>query len=426
MSVLTDIDKLLKSTMGLDAASIGRSNVERAMQQRIRACSLDDSQAYWKHLRSSDTELQELIEAVVVQETWFFRDREAFVAMARLLDVERLRSGSKREFRLLSLPCSTGEEPYSMAMALREVGFPSDLLKIDAVDISCLALKKAKKAVYRKNSFRGRDLSFRDRYFETGSTGFRLADALRRQVTFIYANVLDPEFLPGRDTYDIVFCRNLLIYFDRPTQDCVIQVLKRLLKANGFLFLGPAETGLGVAHNFVSANIPLAFAFQKGGPAVSGLQREKQAQGKRLTIKTRARPVVMPPVHAVPRKPLKAASVHQTKEVVAPLGEKDESGLKTARRLADQGHLAEAAKLCEDHLKTNGASVQAFYLLGLVRDAAGESNEASDFYRKALYLKPDHYETLIHLAYLKEKRGDSAGAKTLHNRARRAKEKSGQ
>jgi chemotaxis protein methyltransferase WspC len=93
--------------------------------------------------------------------------------------------------------------------------------------------------------------------------------------------------------------------------------------------------------------------------------------------------------------------------------------LALAELLADKGQLVEAAQICEISLREQGPSARAFHLLGLIRDCAGDQHQASEFYRKALYLEPDHYDVLIQLALLKDKSGDSAAAKVLKNRARR-------
>src|SRR6266566_4795763 len=267
--ILDEFEKLLKQTMGLDAASIGISAIERAVQTRLSACQLRDAQAYWDHLHASKTELQELIETVVVPETWFFRDREAFAAMTRLTYEEWLRTHVDGNLSLLSLPCSTGEEPYSMAMALLDAGFLASRFRIDAVDISTRVLAYAERAAYGKNSFRGNDLGFRDRHFQADGDGYRVSDAVRRQVRFQQGNLFDNHFLPGAEIYDYIFCRNVLIYFDRATQDRAIQVLTRLLTATGVLFVGPSETGLLLSHDYVSVKVPLAFGFRKAEKSVS-------------------------------------------------------------------------------------------------------------------------------------------------------------
>src|SRR6266403_1076010 len=101
--------------MGLDAESIGVACVERAVRERLAARGLEDVQVYWEQLVTLEQELQELIEAIVIPETWFFRDPEAFAALARAVREEWLSKHAEGTLRLLSLPCSTGEEPFSMA-----------------------------------------------------------------------------------------------------------------------------------------------------------------------------------------------------------------------------------------------------------------------------------------------------------------------
>src|SRR5438132_309336 len=127
---LSEIANLLRETMGLDSASVGSSVIERAVQARVAACAMQDLQAYWEHIRTSEAELQELVEAVVVPETWFFRDREAFAAMTRMAHGDWLPHHPSGTLRLLSLPCATGEEPYSIAMALLDTGFAAHRFRV--------------------------------------------------------------------------------------------------------------------------------------------------------------------------------------------------------------------------------------------------------------------------------------------------------
>src|SRR4051812_31401125 len=112
------IKTLLKESMGLDAGSIGTSAIERAVQERVKARHLDDPDTYWEHVKRSATELQELIETVVVAETWFFRDRGAFSALGNYVEQEWRPTHPDTMLRILSLPCASGEEPYSIVMTL--------------------------------------------------------------------------------------------------------------------------------------------------------------------------------------------------------------------------------------------------------------------------------------------------------------------
>src|SRR5882724_1281358 len=121
MATLAAFEALLNTSIGLDAASIGSTAIERAVHERQSALNLLDRGAYWDYVRTSLAERQALIDAVVVPETWFFRDRDAFSALGRIGHEHSLQSPD-RVLRLLSLPSSTGEEPYSMAMALLDAG----------------------------------------------------------------------------------------------------------------------------------------------------------------------------------------------------------------------------------------------------------------------------------------------------------------
>ncbi|MBI3900008.1 MAG: hypothetical protein HY308_17200 [Gammaproteobacteria bacterium] len=416
--ILGDVENILKQAMGLDTASIGISAVERAVQERLSAYKLSELTSYVELLRGSKTELQALIEAIVVSETWFFRDREAFTALARIACEEWLPAHPQGALNLLSLPCSTGEEPYSMAMVLLDAGFPAQRFRIHAIDISARVVDLAAEAVYGKNSFRGNDLGFRDRHFEATARGHHVAEAVRRQVRFQQGNLFDADFLPGSEIYDVIFCRNVLIYFDRITQDRAIDVLARLLTAKGVIFVAPSETGLMLSHDFTSEKVPLAFAFRKA------------SAGPRSRKSESVRAVKLPAAveKNTPRAPTpKTSSVQSiTSTVAAPSKSVAPSAsLDEIQRLADQGHLAEAAKCCEQHVRAQGPSAQAFYLLGLIRDAGANHIEAAELYRKALYLDPQHHEALVHLAFLLEQQGDSAAANLLHQRARRLEKKRG-
>ncbi|WP_424138733.1 CheR family methyltransferase [Roseomonas chloroacetimidivorans] len=414
--MLAEIEALLKAAIGLDAATIGDSAIGRAVRARQAACNLSDLEAYHVRLRESPAELQELIDTVIVPETWFFRDRGALDAMARLVR-EDLRG--IQPVKLLSLPCSTGEEPYSMSMALLDGSIPPDRFRIDAVDISSRSIAQAQRAIYGRNAFRGTDLSFRDRHFEPLQGGFRPSEVVRRPVRFQQGNLLDPATLPPSGSQDIIFCRNVLIYFDRKTQDTALQILHRLLAPGGFLFLGPSETALPSRQDFVWMKLPMAFAFRKApeAPATAAPPPPRPAplpgpflrpMAQQVRKAPQPRPVPAPVARpAMPEPPLRRPS------------------LEEARRLADGGHLSEAVQQCEAFLRDNGPSADAFYLLGLLRDSAGSRAEAIAQYRKALYLAPHHEEALVHLSLLLEQSGDGSGARMLRERMQRSARRAG-
>jgi chemotaxis protein methyltransferase WspC len=399
---------LVEQEAGLSAASVGVAMIEGAVRARVRACALEDVDSYWARIGQSREEVQKLVEAIVVPETWFFRDTEAFRAIAGLAG-KWLSAYPDQALRLLSLPCSTGEEPYSIAMALIDAGLSADRFSIDAIDISSRALAAARSGIYGGNSFRGTDLAFRDRHFERAEPGWRISETVRSTVRFVQGNMLAADLVESREPYDVVLCRNLLIYFSAETQKRAIAVLERLLTPEGLLFIGHSETGVVHGHGFSPARIPMAFAFRKAG-----------IPPKPTTKATVARPAFRPMAAvASPAPPAIPLASRPTREAKPSNPAPD---LDELHRIADRGRLAEAALGCEHHMRARGVSPEALLLLGLIKDAAGDASAAAHYYRKTLYLKPDHGEALRHLSLLLKKQGNVSGAKVLNDRMRRLNE----
>ena len=396
---------LLKRRMGLDSASIGSSAVERAVKARMRSRGLSDQQAYWELIQASPLELQELVEAVIVPETWFFRHRESFSWLARIGREHWSQNLARNALRILSLPCSTGEEPYSIAMALLDAELPANCFHVDAIDISERALEHAATAVYGRNSFRGSDLGFRDRYFTPTAAGYQLGKSVSERVRFQQGNLLDPRFLLGAASYDLIFCRNLLIYFDTATQERAVGVLSKLLSVGGTFFVGPSEGNLLLDQGYVSAKAPLSFAFRRESAASQTHAAAVRQLAPRPTV-TRTRVHIPQPRHAETRATATA-----------------DVEIAQIRSLADRGHIADAARLCEDYLHDHGSSAEGLHLFGVIRDATGKHDEAAAYYRKTLYLDPNHHDALAHLALLLERQGDNAGAKLLNERVRRLEQR---
>ncbi|WP_330214339.1 CheR family methyltransferase [Pseudomonas sp. AM8] len=398
----------LKERIGLDVASVGEAIIERAVRQRSQAVQAQTPGQYWQHLQSSEDEQHALIEAVIVPETWFFRYPESFATLARLALARLAEIKQMRALRILSLPCSTGEEPYSIAMALLDAGLAPHQFKVLGLDVSLLSVERARRGVYGKNSFRGGDTAFRDRHFTEYGDGFHIADRVREQVRLQVGNLLDPTLLANEASYDFVFCRNLLIYFDQPTQKQVFDVLKGLTHVDGVLFIGPAEGSLLGRHGMRSIGVPQSFAFSRHAEPV---------KPEPVFVPMPTPPRSAAPVPVKPR-PFSTAST-QAGPIKAP---PSDAGTLLSRiaSLANEGKSAEARAACEQYLNSHPPAAQVFYWLGLLSDVAGSALEAQGFYRKALYLEPQHPQALMHLAALLESQGDSAGARRLQARAARS------
>ena len=273
-----EIEALLQKTMGLKLTSIGKTTLDRAVQRRMQALAIADLAAYVKKLQTSVLELKELIEEVVIPETWFFRDPESFKAMNRYLVSRWAPRHTNNFLKVLSVPCSTGEEPYSLAMSLLSAGWPPEKFCIHAVDISSRSIAKAKEGVYAEHSFRGTDLAYRSLYFEKNPKYYILNKIVRDRVHFHTGNVLHRAFLEGLGLFDIIFFRNALIYFDTLSRQQAVATIGKILAEEGILFVGHAETSLLNNSPFCPAPYKQAFAFhKKSKPQLAAVSRNSSA-----------------------------------------------------------------------------------------------------------------------------------------------------
>jgi len=277
MSGFDDIEMLLRDWIGLDAATVGQAAVHRAVRQRMQATGIEDPAAFARVLRSDAGARDLLVEEVIVAESWFFRDRQVFDFVADFA-VTRAALPGLRPVRILCAPAAGGEEPFSVAMALLEAGLSADQFLIDAIDISRRALERAAAGRYSANAFRNADLSFRDRWFSTEQGQAVLAEAVRRQVRLEWANLLEPGFAAGRPTYDVIFCRNLLIYLTDAARRQVEAQLDRLLAADGLLILGAAEPPI-MKGDWIPAGTASVFALRRGGHAAAARTAPNPAAG---------------------------------------------------------------------------------------------------------------------------------------------------
>ena len=401
------VAETLRQRIGLKPDAIDARAIPRAVRAHMAERDVADPTAYIEELLSSDAVLEQLAEKLVVLETWFFRDVEPFVYLGKYILSEWLPGRPDGPLRILSAPCSTGEEPYTVAMTLLDLGLPPTQFEIDGVDISTLALNRAESGTFDKNSFRTRDVSFKQRYFTESSGNYTLVPHVRDQVGFHQGNIINhPPALAGR-RYDIIFCRNLWIYLDHESQQRCRDVLDSLLKRGGLFFTGAAEAGL-IAEHYESVRHPCSFAYRKGASPPASLVAQSPAQKLEPT----------------PRRETKSGPKGQTRsQTSAPAASEPAtpkySPLELAQQLADRGDLAEAARLCDELLAADAGSAAAHFLLGVIHQAAGDDASAEASFERALYLDPDHFDALIHLSFVARRSSDSTKAERLQRRAER-------
>jgi chemotaxis protein methyltransferase WspC len=405
MNPETAIAELVRQAAGLDCAAIGRQAFGYAVRLNMRRTGLADAFRYLDLLRSWPEELENLIEDLAVPETWFFRDRGPFACLAQHVRENWMPAHPDGVLRVLSAPCASGEEPYSIAITLLEAGLAPGRFLVDAVDFSRRSLEIARAALFGRNSFREKMDRLPPGYFLAEGDQFRVRGDVAARVAFRQANLRSPSFLAGEAPYDVVFCRNLLIYLVPEARQEVLNHLDRLLAGDGLLFAGHSEVVFFLQNGYVAAPYRRAFACRK---APSATECPTGREADRLACQ-RARPARLP------------RRVSSTGRANAPVVDKTApvSQLALARRLADQGSFDEAAELCGRVLLEGGENAAAHFLLGLIHEARDRLGAAEECFRRALYLEPDHRDALAHMSLLLERKGETGYAGALRERLRR-------
>jgi chemotaxis protein methyltransferase CheR len=200
--------------------------------------------------RPSSTTRQSIVEALTTNETSWFRDQEPFAVVTEtvLPELAATRAGPQ-VLRIWSAACSSGQEPYSLAMVLNDKLPPGWSYQLLASDLSSEMLARAEKGRYSQLEMnRGLPATMLVRHFERVGTEWQVAAALRRSISFSAINLANP--LPAVPPFDVIFLRNVLIYFDLETKRAVLARVRRLLRPDGWLFLGSAETTIGIDSDF--------------------------------------------------------------------------------------------------------------------------------------------------------------------------------
>lgn len=230
--------------------------LERRLNPRLRQLELGSFTEYYRYLRFSPKrrqELEEIVELLTTNETYFFREKYQLKAFSDEILPDLIeRRAHERRLRIWSAGCSSGEEVYTIAMLLmdepRVAGWN---LEIFGNDISRKMLQTARRGVYGKSSFRAIDPYHREKYFTPLEDGlYRIDDKLRAITSFGQLNLLDDEMLQLVGRVDVIFCRNVLIYFDMAARVRVVETFYEKLRQRGYLLLGHSESLMNITTDF--------------------------------------------------------------------------------------------------------------------------------------------------------------------------------
>jgi chemotaxis protein methyltransferase CheR len=264
---------LLRGYCGLHFGPEARYVLEKRLVRRARELGADSFTAYHyllRHDSSGDQELARLVDELVTNETYFFRERNQLRALfEEILPDLRARS-PRRSLSLWSAGCSGGEEPYTLVMLALEAGLePGRDLRVYASDISRPMLQKARRGLYREASFRQTEPALREKYFLEKDGVWRISDDVKMHVDFIHLNLLDRSKVALLGTMDVTLCRNVIIYFGIETKQKVIQTLDEKLRPGGYLLLGHSESLINISSAFELRHLKHDLVYRKPAPGDS-------------------------------------------------------------------------------------------------------------------------------------------------------------
>ena len=249
--------KLIYEEAGINLSEMKRALLQARITRRCRELSIASFRDYYDYLiENYEDEKYNFINAITTNKTEFFREERHFDFMNNVCLPEFERSG-KKELKIWSAGCSTGEEPYTIAITLLEYfkNRKKPVMKILATDIDTNVLQKAMAGVYKQEVINGMDEDIQREYFYRG-TGenegmFKVKDSLKELVFFRRLNLMDAAY-PMKGTFSIIFCRNVIIYFDKETQKRVFKTMHRYLDQDGHLFLGHSENISSITNDYKS------------------------------------------------------------------------------------------------------------------------------------------------------------------------------
>ena len=453
---LAPFKNLLLRTCGHSFEKEREQALSVGLRRRMAALGIDMHETYLALLLHDQDETLRLTELLTVNETYFFREPDHLNLMVNSLLPEFLAARSQRPVRILSAGCSTGEEPYSIAIMLRE-RFGADcerLFAITGVDIDSKVIASAKQGVYGKGSFRGMDQSLMDRYFEScGSGSFQVNDIIRKQVGFEVVNLLATPYPQRMQMPDIILYRNVSIYFPGQVQREIFGKLAELLAEGGCLFVGATETmhhDIGILSLVKQKSL---FFYRKTPTLVI---EERRTSSRYLSTPERSRMGSAPaaPGHAAraeakqnrpqerpvpghsPRKPLPSpqpddVKVRFDKAIELAHNKQQDKALAIIDAIIDQdasfekayclkgslllstSRFDEAHNVCNTVLSRDPLCLEAYLMLGIIARQKGNDDDAIKRFREAIYLNAScwlahFYSAEISYAQQDEKRARSS------------------
>lgn len=422
-----------------------RDSLRRALLARTTSMNLSGYSDYYKFLKYNprgEEEFKELLNLITIGETYFFRDAKHFNTLRKhvLLEItKRKQSQGNRNIRIWSAGCSTGEEPYSIAITLLENLQPIQLwdVEIFASDVSTSALQKAQEAEYTKWSLRSTNRSYIEKYFIQEDKKFILKDEIKKMVKFEYFNLIKEPFPLSKmgDYWDVIFCKNVTIYFKLESTKRVISNFYNSLQKEGYLFIGASESLYHISNEFKLLEIEGNFIYQKPvekdvkeqlrkpkiviekiEPPTNLRKKPKKVDEFKKELKEIKQKAKIPSTDEKIQELYKNAQYYfegdmfekalfELMKIIEFTDEHPETFLMLADIYANKEQFDEAERECRKALQLNSLLSPAHFLLGIIFNKKGKEEEAINEFKKTIYLDPNFPLAHLNLAniYYKNK-----------------------
>jgi chemotaxis protein methyltransferase CheR len=415
--------KLLVEEAGLHFVKETSSTLQFALYERMQKCGYASYQEYYDFLKSypnGQREMNNLFDLITVGETYFFRNRPHFDALMDFVlpeIVERKIFSEDRAIRIWSAGCSKGAEPYSIAIAIMETipAFKSWNISILGTDINRDMLFAAKEAVYQQQHIEHLPKEYLDKYFKKKDDKFILDEEVKKLVRFEYHNLAkDPFTLEGMNNLDIIFCRNVTIYFDfQITKRIIDSFYNCLVDEYGYLFIGHSETLWQISNEFQIVEFPQTFIYKKARYAVAekaqvpfmgvpeiGLEAfvfpkktdESQPVEKPHPVPESERKDELEPLYKEATRLFNEKRYSEAITLFDEILDKDKNHIRAhfvkANILANQGQYKDAISELSKIIEVDNLYVEAYYLFGVLAYKISDFKEAETQFRKVIYVDP--------------------------------------
>lgn len=416
---------------GLQIREQEREALEETLSSRAKTLQFSQPEEYYELLESGSVkgkaEWELLIALLTNQESYFFRDKGQFKILSEHILPEIIKSNRKhRTLRLWSAGCSTGEEPFSLAMLVDQLLPQRDGwdICILGTDIKEAALAKARLGIYSPWSFRLVEPGIQQRFFQEQPGGYKLDARICNLVTFRRGNLFKDKFpcvADGFHSMDLILCRNVFIYFEASAVSIVLDKFSQTLRDGGYLMTGHAELSTPNIKQLHPRILPGSVVYQRVSEPVNATQTQINTNNMSAIPQAVAgfKQAPSPAKRSTPST-IDSLVVKNISIEVAPSNAEEESKVHSYASLcraalvaANLGQHEEATRLCRQAILMDAFAPASYNLLAHIAEEEGDSEEAERLLKKVIYLSPTFIPAYLELAALNEKEGDMIRARKM-------------